>query len=138
MSFCYRSSGRSLPHCPLVLILTLNIHVHLKIFHFICPFVTDHPADHCHIVLQLKILMLSASVSFILYRACCYIHLNQVTQLILPECFSFSLPHLIFSSMHLSFFSVILAISSLHISALLLFVSAFHIKLQQWVFLHVS
>jgi len=34
-----------------------------------CPIVTDHPADHCHIVLELKILMLSASVSFILHRS---------------------------------------------------------------------
>ena len=43
-------------------------------------------------------------MSFILYRACCYIYMSQNTQVILPECFSISLPHLIFSSMHLSFF----------------------------------
>ena len=55
---------------------------------------------HC---LVIKILLLSPSVSFILYTACCYIHVKQSTQLILPECFSFSLPHFIFSSIHLPF-----------------------------------
>ena len=43
-------------------------------------------------------------MSFILYTSCCYIYMNQNTQVILPECFSISLLHLIFSSMRLSIF----------------------------------
>jgi len=51
--------------------------------------------------------MLSPSMPFILYTSCCYIHLNQITQLILPECSSFSFPHIILSSMHLSLVFII-------------------------------
>jgi hypothetical protein len=89
----------------LVLIVTLNRHVQLKIFNFICPFVTNLPTEYWYIGLHLKIFMLSPSMPFILHTSCCYIHLNQITQLILPECSSFSFPHLIFSSIHLSFLS---------------------------------
>jgi len=100
----FHSVSLSVSVYPIVLIVTLNIHVHLKIFNFLCPFVTNHPADHCYIVLQLKMFMFSAWMSFILYRACCYIYMSQNTQVILPECFFISLSHLIFSSMRLSFF----------------------------------
>jgi len=100
----FHSVSLSVSVYPIVLIVTLNIHVHLKIFNFLCPFVTNHPADHCYIVLQWKMFMFSAWMSFILYTSCCYIYMNQNTQVILPECFSISLLHLIFSSMRLSIF----------------------------------
>jgi hypothetical protein len=76
--------------------------------------------------------MLSAWMSFILYRACCYIHASQNTQVIFPECFSFSLPHLIFTSVHLPFFMIVAISCCTYLSPLLLFISVSHIKLQQW------